>query len=193
MSWNVMQKNWDSVFKVRITVWAYIIKILLFLIYLLLVLNQWVFCNCNQTQFDLVDHHKPAKKCPVKLLDCCVQGQCQLSQLRLNVSVNVSLDDIFWIDEPFVTKSGMVIQHYKPECPVQDMGLLSSRSKSQWNHDYFHYMFWTADLFMTSLVWQCMFRSWSVLWKGFFAVFKVKVIVKVLNFSECLPGQYLID
>ncbi len=43
----------------------------------------------------------------------------------------------------------------------------------------------------TSLVWQCMFISWSVLWKGCFAVFKVKVTVKVLNFSECLPGQYL--
>ena len=43
----------------------------------------------------------------------------------------------------------------------------------------------------TNLVWQCMFISWSVLWKGCFAVFKVKVTVKVLNFSECLPRQYL--
>ena len=34
-----------------------------------------------------------------------------------------------------------------------------------------------------------MFISWSVLWKGCFAVFKVTV--KVMNFSECLPGQYL--
>ena len=53
------------------------------------------------------------------------------------------------------------------------------------------YMFWTADILMTSLIWQCMFISWSVLWKGCFAVFKVKFTVKVLNFSECLPGQYL--
>ena len=43
----------------------------------------------------------------------------------------------------------------------------------------------------TNLVWQCMFISWSALWKGCFAVFKVKVTVKVMNFSECLPGQYL--
>ena len=43
----------------------------------------------------------------------------------------------------------------------------------------------------TNLVWQCMFISWSVLWKGCFPVFKVKVTVKVLNFSGCLPGQYL--
>ena len=43
----------------------------------------------------------------------------------------------------------------------------------------------------TNLIWQCMFISWSVLWKGCLAVFKVKVTVMVLNFSECLPGQYL--
>ena len=35
-----------------------------------------------------------------------------------------------------------------------------------------------------------MFISWSILWKGCFAIFKVKVL-KVLNFSDCLPGQYL--
>ena len=51
-------------------------------------------------------------------------------------------------------------------------------------------MFWTANLFPTNLVWQCMFISWNVLWKGCFAVFKVKVTEKVLNFSECMPGQY---
>ena len=43
MSW----KKWDSLIKVKVT---YIIKIWLFLLYLLLVLNQWVLCN--QTQFD---------------------------------------------------------------------------------------------------------------------------------------------
>ena len=36
-----------------------------------------------------------------------------------------------------------------------------------------------------------MFISWSVFWKGCFAVCKVKVTVMVLNFSERLPGQYL--
>ena len=51
-------------------------------------------------------------------------------------------------------------------------------------------MFWT-DLVVTNLVWQCMFIIWSILWKGYFAVFKVKVTVKVRNFSECLSGQYL--
>ena len=45
MSRKVMRKKWDSIFKVKVTVWAHIIKIWQFLLYLLLVLNQWVFCN----------------------------------------------------------------------------------------------------------------------------------------------------
>ena len=44
------EKKWDSIFKVKVTVCAYIIKIWQFLLYLLLVLNQWVFCN--QSQFE---------------------------------------------------------------------------------------------------------------------------------------------
>ena len=40
----------DFIFKVKVTVWVHIIKIWRFLLYLLLVLNQWVFCN--QTQFE---------------------------------------------------------------------------------------------------------------------------------------------
>ena len=43
-------RKMDSFFKVKVTVWAYIIKMWQFLLYLLLVLNQWVFCN--QTQFE---------------------------------------------------------------------------------------------------------------------------------------------
>jgi len=64
---------------------------------------------------------------------------------------------------------------------------------TQWNHDYFYYIFWTADFLATNLVWQCMFISWSVLWKSCFAVFKVKVTVKILNFSKCFARTiYLI-
>ena len=44
-----------------------------------------------------------------------------VSQPRLNVSINVSLDDILRIAEPFVTKPSMVMHHYKPECHVQKM------------------------------------------------------------------------
>ena len=78
---------------------------------------------------------------------------------------------------------------------MRKMGFfLQGQDHSNWisvhtmKYDYFYYMFWTADFLATNLVWQCMFIS---LWKGCFAVFEVTVTVKVLNFSECLPGQYL--
>ena len=47
MSQSVCEKNWFTVFNVKVTVRAYIIKILLFLLYLL---NCWSVCN--QTLFD---------------------------------------------------------------------------------------------------------------------------------------------
>ena len=103
-------KKWDSIFKVKVTVWVYIIKIWQFLLYLLLVLNQWVFCN--QTQSENVG------------LPC----SRSMSQPRLKVSVNVSLDDILCIAEPFVTKPSMVRHHYKPESNMT-----------------ISIMFWTAD------------------------------------------------
>ena len=120
-----------------------------------------------------------------------------MSQRRLKVLVNISLD-ILWIAEPFVTKPSMVIHHDKPECQVWKMGCyLQGQGHSNWvlvhtmKYDYFYYMFWTAEILATNLVWQCTFISRSVLWKGCFAVFKVKITVKVLNLSECLPGQDL--
>ena len=72
----------------------------------LLVLNQCVFCN--QTQFEC--RSSKAKKCPVKMLD-----SRSMTQPRLNVLVNVSLDDSLCIAEPFVIKPSMVRHHYKPE------------------------------------------------------------------------------
>ena len=93
------------------------------------------------------------------------------SQPVLHLSVKVSLDDIFWIVEPFVTKPGMVIRHYKPECHVHKMGrhlqgqshsnwvgvsyeniLLSLRSKphswpTQSTYDRFYYIFRNTETF----------------------------------------------
>ena len=119
-----------------------------------------------------------------------------MSQPRLKVSVNVSLDDILCIAEPFVTESSMVRHQYKPECHMKKQ---VSAFKVKVRVTQFWFMQWNMTIsiicselliFMaTNLVWQCMFISWSVLWKGCFAVFKVTV--KVMNFSECLPGQYL--
>ena len=139
-----------------------------------------------------VDHHKQRS----------VQWKCwiavwSLSQPRLKVSVNVSLDDILCIAEPFVTKPSMVRHHYKPERHMWKMGFcLPGQGHSNWisvhtiKYNYFYYMFYTAYWGGggggggTNLVWQCISISWNVLWKCCFAVFKVKVTVKVLNFSD---------
>ena len=42
-----------------------------------------------------------------------------MSQPRLKVSVNVSLDTIVCIAEPFVTKPSMARHHYKPQRHMQ--------------------------------------------------------------------------
>ena len=41
---------------------------------------------------------------------------------KINVTVNVSLDDILCIAEPFVNKPIMVRHHYKPEHHMRKMG-----------------------------------------------------------------------
>ena len=38
------------------------------------------------------------------------------SQQNFKMSMNVCPDDIFQIAEPFTTKLGMVMHHYKPDC-----------------------------------------------------------------------------
>ena len=76
------EKKGDSIFKVKVTVWAYIIKIWLFLLW---VLNQWVFCN--QTQFDSRSSFisKEVFSENIGLL-----RSRSTSQPRLNVSINDS-------------------------------------------------------------------------------------------------------
>ena len=100
------------------------------------------------------------------MLDCCVQGQCHSQGY---VSVNVSLvetnitscesQDILWIAEPFVTKPSMVIHHFKPSVMCEKWVAIFKVKVTltefvfiQWNHDYFYYIFWTADFLATSLV-----------------------------------------
>ena len=65
---------------------------------------------------------------------------------------------------------------------MRKMGFyLQGQSHSNWisvhaiKYDYFYYMLWNCCFGgATDLVWK---RMWSVLWKGCFAVFKVKVTV----------------
>ena len=105
ISQSVMQKNRFIVFNVKVTARAYIIKIWLFLLYLLNYLSV-----CHQTWFD------------------STASQAGVSCGKMGLL----LDDIFWITEHFVTKFGMVMQHHEPECHVENFFLfLSSRSRSQ--------------------------------------------------------------
>ena len=56
-----------------------------------------------------------------------------MSQPRLKVSINISLDDILCITESFVTKPSMVRHHYKPECHMRKMGFyLQGQGHSNW-------------------------------------------------------------
>ena len=102
-------------------------------------------------------------------------------------SLNLSQPNPVWwymiISQSVMCEKWIAI--FKVKVTVTEFGFI------KWNHDYFYYIFWTADFLATNLVWQCMFISWSVLWKGCFTVFKVKVTVKILNFNEYFPGEYL--
>ena len=80
------------------------------------------------------------------------------SQRRLKMSVNDCPDDIFWIKEYFVTKFGMVMQHYEPECHAESFVVVfaSSRSRPQrgliWSKcDSFYYIFRTVNSLATKL------------------------------------------
>ena len=105
MSQSVMQKNWFTVFNVKVTARAYIIKIWLFLLYLL---NCWP--ACNQTWFD-----STTSEAGVFCGKMGLPRSRSRSQRRFKMLVNVCSDNIFWTTEHFVTKPGMVVQHHKPE------------------------------------------------------------------------------
>ena len=68
MSQSVMQKDWFSIFKAKVTARAFMIKLWQFLLYLL---NCWSFCY--QTWF--VSTLSWARECFMEKLDCFVQGQ----------------------------------------------------------------------------------------------------------------------
>ena len=59
--------------------------------------------------------------------DCCFQGKVTVKLQN----VSEYLDEIFWTTELFITKLGMVMFHYEPECHVEKLFLLSSGSGSQ--------------------------------------------------------------
>ena len=62
----------------------------------------------------MVQHHKP--ECPVGKWDYCILGYSQVQ----NVSECVSGQYLF-NHRIFVTKSCMVMQHYKPKCGAESL------------------------------------------------------------------------
>ena len=107
-----------TIFNVKVTVRA-IIKIWLFLLYLL---NCWSVCN--QTFFDSTASWAGVSCGKIGLLHSRSR-----SQQKFKMSMNVSTDDFFWTTEHFVTKLGVVMQHYEPECHLEKNCLLFSRSR----------------------------------------------------------------
>ena len=43
---------------------------------------------------------------------------------------NMTISTVFQTAGPVATKLGLIVQHYKPECPAEKIGLLRSRSRS---------------------------------------------------------------
>ena len=137
-------KKWDSIFKVKVTVWTYIthqnttVSTISFIsskpVSLLQPNSTWVYIIIS----------KEVSSENVGLL--CSRS---MSQPRLKVSVNVSLDGILCIAYPFVTKPSMVRYHYKPERHMRKMGFyLQGQGHSNWISVHTNVtisMFWTAD------------------------------------------------
>ena len=107
MSRSIMQKDWFTIFKVKVTARAHMIKIWQFLLY---VLNFWSFCY--QTWFDSTLSLARVSYGEIGVL--CTRSR---SQQHFTMSMNDCPDDLFWIAELFcVTKLGMVMHHYEPDC-----------------------------------------------------------------------------
>ena len=137
-----MQKNWFTVFNVRVTARAYITKIWLFLLYLL---NCWLFA----TKLGLiVQDHKP--ECPVEKWDYCIQGQghsegskCQWMYVRMifTLYVRLCLLNISWT----TTRFNWMVHLHKLECLVWKLDYCfqgqdhSESSKLDWIFMYLIY------------------------------------------------------
>ena len=111
LRWGVMQKNWFTVFNVKVTARAYIIKIWLFVLYLL---NCWSVCN--QTWFG-----STASKAGVACGKIGFLNSRSRSQWQFKMLVNVCPDDISWTKEHFVIKLGIFRLHHKPECHAEKL------------------------------------------------------------------------
>ena len=117
----VIQKNWFTVFNVKVTVRAYIIKVWLFLVYLL---HWWLVCN--QIWFYGVAYKQ---ECPVQKWEYCIQGQGHregskcwwiFGQMIFSLCVWSCPLSISWTVQPFFfSKLGMVAYYHEAMCHAE--------------------------------------------------------------------------
>ena len=80
------------------------------------------------------------------------------SQQMIKMSVNDCVDDIFWTTKHYVSRLGLMMHYYGLDLDqYRKIGLLSSRSGSQWGliwlkYDCFFYIFWSPDPLQPNLV-----------------------------------------
>ena len=144
----------------------------------------WTFDTFATT---LLNHHKP--KCP------CEKKWVTAFKVKVTVKVqNVIVclsGQIFWTAGAFVTKLGMRIHYYGPECHAKRLVIFKVKVIMRTHiikYDCFYHMYWTADPIATKFNWMVhnhMLES-VFLCKNWIVVFKVKMTVKFQNFIESL-------
>ena len=90
---------------------------------------------------------------------------------------------IFWTDDFFSTKLGLIKHYHKPECYMEKLNCCvqgqghSNTSKCQW---MFVQMIFSVslNLLLRNLVWWCIIMSQTVFLTDWFTIFRVKVTVK---------------
>ena len=175
---------------VKVTVRTFIIKLWLFLLYLL---NSWSVSN--QIWFYSAAW-KP--ECPVEKWNYCVQGQghskgskCQwmFVEMMFSESQNISL--------PYFA---MLKQHREPESRAEIISIfifatfIMSRSQRGlvWSkYDSFYYILCELLIpWQLNWVWWYIIRSQSVLWKQWITAFRVKVTANCQNVNVCPNGVF---
>ena len=132
-----MWKNWFTIFNVKVTVRVYIIKIWLFLLFLL---KYWSICN--QTWFDSIALWGGVSCGKIGLL-CWRLSKCSNYQWIFVWVISSEPQNIL-----YQTWHGDAASWAR--VPYRNNYLLSSRSRSQLGlisseYDSFYYIFWTVD------------------------------------------------
>ena len=83
------------------------------------------------------------------------------SQWQFKMSVNMCLDEIFWTTEHFVTKLGVMMQHHKPECSVENLGYCCQGHSKGSKFQCLPKWYLLNILFFFNQTWYCDSSSWA--------------------------------